>query len=823
MPPSIAQADASIVRAMEGNAVAMGWLVRLIGAGFALLLVGVVIAGVGLWALYAHYAADLPDHAQLADYEPPIATRIYAADGRFLAEYAREHRVFVPIAAIPEQVRNAFIAAEDQNFRSHFGIDPKGVLGAAVDNVERWRENRRPRGASTITQQVAKNFLLTNELSFERKIKEAFLAIKLEQTFTKDHILELYLNEIFLGARSFGVAAAAQRYFAKSLDELTLAETAFLAGLPQAPSLYDPEDNPEGAVLRRRYVLQRMLEDGYIDAAAFAAADAEPITLRRRTREEVAVGDYFAEEVRRRLAVAYGKMDLYEAGFAVRTTLDNRLQAITDEALRNGLFAYDRRFGFRGAVDRVAIDEDWQTALDAARDVGRLGGSWHHAIVKGFDGGDALIGLEDGREARLAASDLGWARPRGTDGSLGPAPDEAADILAIGDVVLVSEVEAGRFGLRHVPEIAGAVAALDPNTGRVLALSGGFSFRGSQFNRATQALRQPGSAFKPFVYLSALEYGYTPQTVVDDAPISLPQGPGLPLWEPRNYSGEYYGPSAMRVGLERSRNLMTVRLAQAIGMPNVMEVAERFGIERGLTPFLAASLGSNEVDLLSLTAAYGAFANGGREISPYVIDRVQDRNGRTVLTSDTRPCPGCEAIVYAGQLPPVIVDDREQLADPRHVFQITSMLQGVIQRGTGVRAARLGRPLAGKTGTTNDAKDAWFIGFGPDLVVGVYVGFDQPRSLGDRQTGSSVALPIWIEVMERALEDTPVRPFPVPPGLKLVMVEQGESRVLEAFVAGTEPGSGYAFAGGYASERSTLEEPEVQRGASVGVSAGGLY
>ncbi len=801
----------------------MRWLLRLLGAGFGLLLAGVVVGAVALWGVYLHYAATLPDHAQLADYEPPIATRIYAADGRFLAEYAREQRIFVPVEAIPMRVKNAFIAAEDQNFRHHFGVDPVGILGAAIDNIERWRNERRPRGASTITQQVAKNFLLSNEVSFERKIKEAFLAIKLERTFSKDHILELYLNEIYLGARSYGVAAAALGYFDKSLDELTLAEAAFLAGLPRAPSLYDPEDNYDGAIARRRYVLERMLADGYIGREAFDAAAAEPIVLRSRDDTNTAVADYFAEEVRRRLEDAYGTAELYEAGLTVRSTLDNELQAIADEGLRNGLFAYDRSAGYRGPIERLDLSGGWQEAVAAAAKPTRLGGSWSYAVVLELAGADARIGLDDGREATLAGGDLGWARPRDEQGRRGPVPRAAGDVLAVGDLVMVSEVEPGRFGLRQVPEVNGAVVALDPNTGRVLALSGGFGFQLSRFNRATQALRQPGSAFKPFVYLAALEYGYTPQTVVDDAPIRLPQGPGLPMWEPKNYSGRHYGPSAMRVGLERSRNLMTVRLAQSVGMANVMELAQRFGIERGLTPHLAAALGSNEVDLLSLTAAYGAFANGGREITPHVIDRIQDRHGQTIRKGDTRACAACGEPVYAGQLPPMLIDDREQLADPRRTYQVVSMMQGVIQRGTGRRAASLQRPLAGKTGTTNDAKDAWFIGFSPDLVVGVYVGFDQPRSLGDGATGASVALPVWIDVMEEALADEPVRPFHVPPGLRLMFVGSGENRYLEAFVAGTEPGSGYRFARGYVDERSTPERPKVDRGASVGVSAGGLY
>ncbi len=801
----------------------MRWLLHLLGAGFGLALAGVVVGAVGLWFAVEHYGGDLPEHAQLADYEPPIATRIYAADGRFLAEYAREQRVFVPIEAIPRRVQNAFIAAEDQHFRRHFGLDPLGIVAAAVDNVERWRQDRRPRGASTITQQVAKNFLLTNELSLERKIREAILAVRLERTFSKDHILELYLNEIYLGQRTYGVAAAALEYFGKGLDELTLAETAFLAGLPRAPSLYDPEDNAEGARDRRRYVLDRMLADGYITAAEHARADAAPLVTDTGAGRDVARGAYFADEVRRRLERRYGNRDLFEAGFAVRTTLDGDLQRVTDEALRNGLHAYDRRRGFAGPLAALDVEGDWRAALRAASKPVRLGGSWHYAVVLELAGRDAVVGLDDGRTERLLGEDLGWARPIAEDGGRGPAPDEAGDILAVGDLVLVREVEPGRFGLRQIPEIEGAVVALDPNTGRVLAVSGGFNFRHSEFNRATQARRQPGSAFKPFVYLAALEYGYTPQTVVDDAPVTIPQGPGRPDWEPKNYGGDFLGPSSLRAGLEKSRNLMTVRLSQAMGMENVIEVAERFGIERGLLPVPSAALGSNEVTLLELAAAYGAFANGGREITPHLIARIQDREGRTIAKADTRACARCSAYAYDGGPPPALADDRRQLADPRHTYQIVSMLQGVIQRGTGVRASRLGRPLAGKTGTTNDAKDVWFVGFGPDLVVGVYVGFDQPRSLGDRATGSSVALPIWIDVMERALEGEPIRPFPVPTGLKLVFVEHEGERILEAFVAGTEPGSGYAFAGGYASERSTLDKPNVEEGSSVGVSGGGLY
>ncbi|TVQ35602.1 MAG: penicillin-binding protein 1A [Geminicoccaceae bacterium] len=801
----------------------MRLLTRLLGFGLAFASFAVIVGAAGLWLLYARFADELPDYAQLADYEPPIASRIYAADGRFLAEYARERRIFVPIGAVPEQVKNAFIAAEDQNFHHHFGIDPRAVVAAAVDNVRRFRDNRRPRGASTITQQVAKNFFLTNEVTLERKIMEALLAIRIERAFTKDQILELYLNEIFLGARSYGVAAAALSYFGKGLDELTLSETAFLAGLPQAPSLFDPRINPERATARRNYVLDRMLADGFIAAEEAAAARAEPIVVTGRDRTQFARASYFADEVRRRLEAMYGAETLFEAGLVVRTTVDNRVQAITDEALRNGLFAFDRNNGFRGAVRQLeGFEDDWLEALRRAPKPVELGGSWGFAVILSFDGTDATIGLDDGTTATLRGSDIAWARPLGADGRRGPQPNAVRDILDEGDMILIARTESGAIGLRHIPDVNGAVVALDPNTGRVLALSGGFDFRASNFNRATQALRQPGSAFKPFVYLAALEHGFTPQTVIDDAPISLPQGPGLPMWEPRNYAGGFMGPSSMRRGLERSSNLMTVRIAQTVGMDSVMEVAQRFGIERGLTPFLAAALGSNEVDLLSLTAAYGAFANGGKRITPHVIDRIQDRHGRTLYVTDPRACPGCAQDTFGGSLPPVLPDHREQIADSRHTFQLVSMLQGAIERGTATRARALGRPLAGKTGTTNEARDVWFVGFSPDLVMGVYVGHDQPRSLGRGVTGGSTALPIWVDAMGTALEDVPIRPFRVPPGLRLVAVNTGEGRILEAFVAGTEPGSGYRFSAATLGT-VTVETPAVERGTSIGVGAGGLY
>lgn len=797
----------------------------------------VVGGGVVAW-VFQHYGEDLPDYASLADYQPPTVTRIHAGDGRLLAEYAHERRVFVPISAIPPLVRQAFVSAEDKNFYSHPGIDLLGIARAAYENFQALGTNRRPQGASTITQQVAKNFFLTNEVSLERKIEEAILAFRIEQTFSKDRILELYLNEIFLGRRSYGVAAAALTYFDKALDELTLAEAAFLAALPKAPSTYDPDRNPETALGRRNYVLGRLLDDGAIGRDEHALARATPIETRSRDSIDYARADFFTEEVRRQLVRELGEDGFYQGGLSVRTTVDPRLQSLADRVLRRGLAAYDRdRQGWRGplgTLDLAAAGDGWAKAL-AAFDPGFELYDWRLAVVHEARRGEAVIGFADGGTASLPFSGMAWATPELGQGAFGRRPETASDLVKPGDVIVVEAVEAEggtRWALRQRPTVEGALVALDPHTGRVLAMAGGFSFRQSQFNRATQAYRQPGSSFKPFIYLAALENGFTPSSIILDAPLVIDQGPGLPLWKPENYSEEFYGPSTLRVGIEKSRNLMTVRLAREIGMASVQDLARRFGVDRGLGINLAAALGSNEVDLLSITEAYARFVNGGREIQGQLVERIQDRFGRTIMRRDDRPCDGCQLLAWDGSPPPELPDTRAEIVDPRHAYQMVRMLEGVVQRGTGTLAQRIGKPVAGKTGTTNDARDAWFVGFSPDLAVGVYVGFDQPRNLGRRATGGSVALPIWTDFMEAALADAPATPFRTPPGVRLVRVdaETGllpgnatQAVIAEAFLPGTEPTTRASEAALSASGSTGGTAANPNGGASGGGTPTGLY
>lgn len=768
-----------------------------------LFILGIAGAG-GILFVFYEFGRGLPDYSQLADYQPPVMTRVHAGDGRLLAEYAIERRVFVPIGAMPRRVISAFLSAEDKNFYGHPGIDFIGIVRAALTNIKNLGSNRRLVGASTLTQQIAKNFLLTSEVSWDRKIKEAILAFRIERAFSKDRILELYLNEIYLGFQSYGVAAAALNYFNKSLDQLSIAETAFLAALPKAPGNYHPIRHPNAAKGRRDWVVNRMLEDGVITADEADQAMATPLIVQQYSETEFITADFFAEEIRRELAERYGETQLYKGGLSVRTTLAPRLQDIADKVLRDGLRAYDRRHGWRGPIAKIPPETDWRTGLAAVVPPPGLG-EWRLAAVLTVTDAAADIGFAGGTGGRIPLAEAKWARKWIKGQRVGYSVKKVPDVLAVGDVVAVEAVSAdgdgkaypaGTFALRQIPDVDGALVALDPHTGRVLAMSGGYSYERTQFNRATQAMRQPGSAFKPFVYLPALDVGFTPSTLILDAPFVIDQGPGLPKWRPDNYTKKFYGPSTMRMGIEKSRNLMTVRLAQTIGMERVKEYAERFGIADKLPTNLSIALGAGETTLLRLTTAYAMLVNGGRRITPTLIDRIQDRNGKTIFRHDSRVCSGCRASFWTDQPVPTLPENREIVTEPSTAYQMVSMLQGVVERGTGVRVKSVGKPLAGKTGTSNDSIDAWFLGFSPDLAVGVFVGFDQPKTLGKREQGASAAAPIFRDFMAEALKDEPAIPFRIPPGIRLVRVnatngqlaEPGESHViLEAFKPGTVP------------------------------------
>lgn len=809
---------------------------------FSLGFLGAIAVLIGVVGVINHYGSDLPDYEQLKDYQPPIVTRLYAGDGRLMAEFAQEKRIFMPIDSIPDMVKNAFIAAEDQNFYTHPGVDFFAVVRAALFNLKHIGSGRRLIGASTITQQVAKNFLLTNEVSYERKIKEAILAYRMEKAISKDALLELYLNEIYLGARAYGVAAASLQYFNKSLDELSIAEAAYLAALPKAPNNYHPVRKREAATERRNWVIGRMLDDGYIEKAQAELAQISPLATIERDDSKTVEAPFFAEEVRRELVQKYGNESLYGGGLAVRSTIDPKLQDIAQRALRSGLEAYDRRHGYRGALvnfEKTGEMGDWQMSLSTFKKPASLPDDWQLGVVQEAGLQGARIGFESGNEGMILLEDLKWARKYLNEGyARGPEITRASQVVSRGDVVMVRERDdkAGHYSLRQIPDVQGALIALDPHTGRILAMQGGWKYGVSQFNRATQAQRQPGSAFKPFVYLAALENGFTPATLVLDAPFVIEDRPGH-FWSPTNYSGEYYGPTPIRVGVEKSKNLMTVRLADYLGMDMVSDYARRFGITDNMPPMLANALGAGETTLLKMTAAYGMLVNGGKEVVPTFIDRIQDRRGSTIFRHDNRECYNCGTLLrWKGQETPDLPDERAQIANPINAYQMVSILEGVVQRGTGVRLKALNRPLAGKTGTTNESKDTWFVGFSPDLVVGAYVGFDEPRSLGKRETGSSTALPVFKQFMEEALAGEPLVPFRTPPGIRNVQINAktgaraapGDEKIIwESFAPGTEPSenmyildsNGITLMQGF----TTLEEQPGAPAVEATTGTGGLY
>lgn len=805
--------------------------------GIAVLSIS-VFAGVALY-LYK-LSQDLPDYGSLANYQPPITTRVYANDGSLIAEYARERRLFVPIESIPRRVIDAFLSAEDKDFYSHPGVDLNGVMRAAYSNFQNYIANgsKRPEGASTITQQVAKNFLLSSEVSLERKIKEWMLAFRLEDAYTKDKILELYLNEIFLGSGSYGVAAAAYNYFDKSLDQLTIAETAYLAGLPKAPSNFHPVRQYKRAIERRNWVIERMSVNQFISEEDLKTAIAEDLIPRfRPAGAQSPDAQYFAEEIRRWIQQNYGDQSLYDGGLAVRSTFDPTLQRYGVQALRKGLIGYDRRHGWRGPVSRVDLSADWQKALTEVpllQDVTE----WRLAAVLGYVGNEAVkIGFADGSEGKIPFAEARWARKFLTNERMGGEVRKLSEVVTPGDVIYVEALpktpenpNTGAFTLRQVPKVNGGLLAMDPHTGRVLALVGGFSYYGSEFDRAWQAYRQTGSSFKPIVYAVALDQGYTPSSIVLDTPFVASQGQGLPMWRPDNYDENYAGPSTLRQGLEKSRNLMTVRIAADVGMDKVVEYSRKMGTSEKMLPVLANALGSTESTVVRMAQAYSTFVNGGKRVIPTLVDRIQDRHGKTIYRHDKRMCEGCNAETWQGQEEPLVASDADNILDPRTAYQITHMLEGVVERGTAMVVKSVGVPLAGKTGTTNDYKDAWFVGFSPNLTVGIYIGFDQPVSMGHGETGGQNAAPIFKEFMTDAVGKQPPLPFRVPPGIRMVRVDlksgipSAAGAVVEAFKAGTEPGSGYVAKGdGWGGASSSGEgDPDNPVGAGTDPSWG-LY
>ncbi|HJD55232.1 MAG TPA: penicillin-binding protein 1A [Rickettsia endosymbiont of Pyrocoelia pectoralis] len=724
--------------------------------------------GIVAYIIY-YYSRELPDYSQLASYYPPSVTRIYSRDGKLVEEYAFERRVFVPINSVPNSLKESFIAAEDKNFYSHQGLDLFGIVRAALLNISNVLHHRRVEGASTITQQVVKNFLLTNEVSLQRKIKEAILSYMISQVFTKDQILELYLNQTFFGRGAYGVAMAAQNYFNKSVEELNIAESAFIAALPKAPSDLNPDRNYDRVKARRDYVIMRMLEDGYITQDAAKEAINTPITLRKRDQSETVTADYYAKQVREEVIKMLGsKEEFYTGGLTIITSLDAKMQKAAEESLRKGLREFDRKRGFRKPIATISID-NWQEELKKLpKPLSLL--EYKLAVVLDVTDKQAEIGLESGVKSKIPISEMKWAKSE---------LKSVKNLFKKGDVVVVEPIKDDRYSLRQIPEVNGAIMVMNPNTGQVLASVGGYDFSNSKFDRVTQALRQPGSLSKTFAYFAALENGIKPNQIFNDAPIEISQGPGMPSWRPKNYEGKFLGPITMRTGLEKSRNLVTVRVATTVGLTKIVDIIKRFGINDNPQKVYSMVLGSIETTLERITNAYGIIANGGKKIKPHFVELIKDRNGKVIYRRDDRECTSCN--VSDSDLETSILEipaeNAYMVTDAASDYQITSFLTGVIDRGTAYSAKKLGKIIGGKTGTSNDSKDTWFVGFTPKIVVGSYVGYDAPRTLGRRATGSSVVLPIFIDFMSNAYKDEPSLPFKVPDSIKLIAVDRATGKI----------------------------------------------
>ncbi len=708
-------------------------------------------------AILWNFSNNIPDYKFLKSYKPPVSSKVYSGNGELVADFSQEKRIFIPFDSIPKNVVNSFLSAEDKNFFSHPGVDAKGVLRATINNIQNIMTSKRLEGASTITQQVAKNFLLTNEVSLNRKIKEAILAFRIERALSKERILELYLNQIYLGSGAYGVAAASLEYFDKSIKDLNLAEAALLAALPKAPSKYNPYKDINLAKFRRDLVLKNLLDNKFINSNEYDDLKKQNIKLKKIKKVYLEDSQYFIEDVRKNIIETLSYEKVYKQGFNINTPINLELQKFATNSLRKGLIEYDKRKGWRGPLKNKNYNTDWSKNLENYKLEKSI--DWKIAIVKNIDQFSAEIETIDNLNGVIEYNDISWTKK------------EINELFEIGDVIYVKNIKSNKYSLKQIPKINGGIVVMDPYTGRVLALSGGFSFKNSEFNRATQALRQPGSAFKPFVYALALENKFTPSSLVLDAPLVLDQGSDLKLWKPENYGKKFYGPSTLRVGLEKSRNLMTVRIAQKLGVNNVANFSKELEIYDNPDKLLSISLGSTETTLLKLTSAYSSFVNGGKLVQPILIDRIQDSQGNTIINNDQRKCINCDQISFTGKDYPKIEDNYKQVITPQTAYQITSLLEGVIQRGTGKKLKKLNLNIAGKTGTTNKNTDAWFIGFTSNLVVGVYVGMDNPAPLGKFETGSKTALPIFKSFVENAVKKSDARPFKVPEGITMMVVD----------------------------------------------------
>ena len=716
-----------------------------------------------LWA----FSNNLPDYKFLKNYKPAVSSKVYSGDGELVNDFSSEKRIFVPFNSISEKVINSFLSAEDKNFFSHPGVDAKGVLRAVVNNISNYVASRRLEGASTITQQVAKNFLLTNEVSLNRKIKEAILAFRIERALSKERILELYLNQIYLGEGTYGVASASLEYFDKPISELNYDETALLAALPKAPSRYNPYKNIQLAKFRRDLVLKNLFENKYIDEINYKKFLKNDINLKKRKKTFTEDTSYYVEDIRKDVVEKFGFDKVYKQGLNISTPINLDLQKIAIKSLREGLISYDKRKGWRGPVSHSKQLDNWKNKLDEFRLEKSI--NWELAIIKKVDKFSVEIETEKKLNGIIKYENISWIKK------------EFNEILKIGDIVYVENLKNNIFSLRQLPKVNGGIVVMDPFTGRILALSGGFSFKKSEFNRATQALRQPGSAFKPFIYALALENGYTPSTLILDAPLVLEQGSDLKMWKPENYGKKFYGPSTLRMGLEKSRNLMTVRIAQDLGLKKIVNFSKKLGIYENPSELLSISLGSAETTLLKLTSAYSSFINGGKLVKPIMIDRIQDSEGNTIFNNEKRKCSNCDQISFLSENYPEIKDEFLQIFSPETAYQMTSILEGTIQNGTGKKLKDLNLDLGGKTGTTNSNTDTWFIGFTSKLAIGVYVGSDNPKSLGRYETGAKTALPIFKNFVKNAVKKEDARPFKVANNIIMRVIDP---------ITGKKPGKG---------------------------------